>query len=832
MRDLLTDLRYGLRILLKNPAFAAVAIISLALGIGANTAIFQLFDSVFLRTLPVESPRQLAEIRIQPDNDGRSGQFDGPHANLTYAQWQEIERRQQAFSGVFAWHITRLNLAPGGEARYARGLWVSGDFFNVLGVRPLIGRLFSAADDHEGCGLSNAVISYGFWKREFGADPAVLGKPITVSGHTVDVIGVTAAEFTGLEVGDSFDVALPLCSEAALDGEDNLMGKSFAWWLDVMGRLRPGWSIDQATAQLAAVSPATFESTLPSGYTPERAKGYLAFKLGAYPAGSGASNLRESYGSSLFLLMGLAGLVLLIACANLANLLLARATARDREIAVRLAVGASRGRLVRQLLAESLLLACLGTAFGAVVGSALSRALVAFLSTDNSQVFIVFKPDWRIASFTLAIALATCLLFGLTPAIRASRNSPVSAMRAAGRGLTAGREHFGIRRALVVFQVALSMVLLAGALLFSGSFRRLLTLDAGLRQAGMLSASLDFSASNVPRDRQAAFKRQLLDRVSAIHGVDSATEAKYVPLAGTYDNDDFELIADPNKKTILSDVNQVAPAFFKTMEIPMLAGRDFQRTDTLTSPKVVIVNQMFAKKLLDGASPLGATVRKITGPGEPEELFQVVGLVRDSKYDDLHDDDPAIVYRADSQDSEAGQPANIIVHSDSPLEGVASEIRAATAEINPSIGLEFHVMRNVVLDSLLRERLLATLSGFFGGLAVLLACVGLYGVMSYGVTTRTSEIGVRMALGAERRDVIWLVLKEALLLVGIGIAIGLPGIVGSIRLVSSLLYGPHPTDPRVIALGVSLLIAVASIAAYIPAWRASKTDPMNALRHE
>jgi putative ABC transport system permease protein len=832
MKDLLTDLRYGLRILLKNPAFAAVAIISLALGIGANTAIFQLFDSVFLRTLPVESPEQIAEIRIQPNNDGRSGQFNGPHADLTYPQWQEIKRRQQAFSGVFAWHITRLNLAPGGEARYARGLWVSGDFFDVLGVKPLIGRIFSDADDHPACGLSSAVISYGFWKHEFGADPSVVGKTLTISGHTVDIVGVTPAEFTGLEVGDSFDVALPICSEPALDGEDNYLAKRWAWWLDVMGRLKPGWSLEQATAQLATISPGIFEATLPSIYTPEGAKRYLAFKLGAYPAGSGTSNLRESYRNSLFLLMGLAGLVLLIACANIANLLLARATSRDREIAVRLAVGASRGRLVRQLLAESLLLACLGTVFGAILGSVLSRALVAFLSTETNQVFVVFKQDWRVAAFTLAIALVTCLLFGLIPAIRSSRNSPVSAMRASGRGLTASRSHFGLRRGLVIVQVALSMVLLAGALLFSGSFRRLLTLDAGLRQTGILTASVDFTPLDIPKERRSAFKRELLDRVSGLPGVDSATEANTVPLTGSYDNDDFEVPGDSSKKVVLSDINRVSPAFFTTMGIPLLAGRDFQPNDTTGSPKVIIVNQMFAKKLLDGATPLGTTVRIITGPGQPEQIFQIVGLVRDSKYDDLHEDDLPIAYEADWQDSESGQNANVIVHTDGQPENVIAQIRMAIGEINPSIVVEFHVMRNVVLDSLLRERLLATLSGFFGALAVLLACIGLYGVLSYGVTTRTSEIGVRMALGAERRDVIWLVLKEALLLVGIGIAIGLPAIIGSIRLVSSLLYGPHPTDPRIIALGVSLLIAVAGVAAYIPAWRASKTDPMNALRHE
>ncbi|MGH9764986.1 MAG: ABC transporter permease, partial [Blastocatellia bacterium] len=505
-----------------------------------------------------------------PLNGGRSGGFAGNHPELTFAQWEQIRDRQQAFSGVFAWNVDAFNLAPGGEVRNAKALWVSGDFFNVLGVKPLIGRVFAAADDRPNCGTPGAVISYAFWQREFAGNPSAVGKTLTLGGHTVDVIGVTPAGFTGLEVGQNFDVAMPLCSEPILDGEDNRVSRRAYWWLDVMGRLKPGISIDQANAQVAAISPGIFQATLPANYTPDAARGYLGFKLGTYPAGSGLSALRQSYESPLFLLMALAGLVLLIACANLANLLLARANSREKEIAVRLAVGASRGRLVRQLLSESLMLAFLGAALGAVVGGALSRVLVSLLGTSTSSVFVDLKPDLRVLSFTAAVALATCLLFGLMPAIRASRNSPVSAMRAASRGLTANRQHFGLRRALVVCQVSLSLVLLVGALLFSGSLRKLLTLDAGFRQNGILTANFDFTNLKLPKDQRMQFKQRLLERVKAIPGIDSAADSTMALMSGNSWNDSVELDGDPAKRKTISDFNRVSPGFFKTMAIPIL----------------------------------------------------------------------------------------------------------------------------------------------------------------------------------------------------------------------------------------------------------------------
>ncbi|HYL99233.1 MAG TPA: ABC transporter permease, partial [Blastocatellia bacterium] len=468
VKDLFQDTRYGFRILMRNPSFAAVAILSLALGIGANAAIFQLFDAVFLRSLPVEAPQQLAEVKLQPIfKEQQSGHFQGRRTELTYAQFEQIRDRQSAFSGVFAWSATRFNLSAGGELRYARGLWVSGEFFNVVGIRPLIGRVFASSDDRRGCGTPGAVISYSFWQHEFGGDPSVLRKTILLEGHTVDIVGVTPRNFTGLEVGLNFDVALPLCSEPVIEGEDSNLDRLDGWFLDVIGRLKPGWSIQKAATQMAAISPSIFQATLPTNFTPEHAKQYLLFQLGTYPAASGPSQLRDDYGSPLYLLMALAGLVLLIACANLANLLLARASGREREITIRLAIGASRGRLVRQLLSESVLVAILGGAAGAVLGGILSQTLISFLSTADNLVFVDLRTDFRALAFTGGLSVLTCLLFGLTPAIRASRNSPASAMRATSRGLTAARRHLGLRNALVISQVTLSLVLLVGAILFS-----------------------------------------------------------------------------------------------------------------------------------------------------------------------------------------------------------------------------------------------------------------------------------------------------------------------------------------------------------------------------
>ena len=450
---MLNDLRYAFRQLLKSPGFTVVAVLTLALAIGANTAIFQLLDAIRLRSLPARKPQELALVKIA-DMTGARGSFNSPYPAVTNPLWERIRDTQQAFTGMLAWSADRFNLATSGEPRFARSLWVSGDFFRVLGIQPVLGRVFTAADDRRGNGFAGAIISFPFWQREFGGDSSVIGRKLTLDGHTVEIIGVTPASFFGLEIGRSFDVAVPISSEAILFGANNRLEGGTTWWLTLMGRLRPEWSIERATAHLSSISPGIFEATLPANYPSANVTNYLGFKLAAVPAGTGVSSLRQTYSRPLWLLLAIAGLVLLIACANLANLLLARASARERELAVRQALGASRGRLIRQLMSESLLLAVVGAILGWLMARMLSRLLVAFLSTEGNALFVDLHLDWRVFAFTSGLAGLTCILFGLMPAQRGARTSSGEALKAGGRGMTASRERFGLRRALVVSQVS------------------------------------------------------------------------------------------------------------------------------------------------------------------------------------------------------------------------------------------------------------------------------------------------------------------------------------------------------------------------------------------
>jgi putative ABC transport system permease protein len=829
--DLWQDLRYAARMLRKNPGFTAVAVVSLALGIGANSAIFQLLDAVLLRTLPVSNPGELAEVRIE-DMTGARGSFNSWNPTVPNPVWEQIRNQQQAFSGVFAWGSTQFNLAPGGEPRPAQGLWVSGDFFKVLGVRPILGRVFTPEDDQRGCGAPGAVISHSFWQREYGGDPSVVGKELTLAGRSLEIIGVTPAGFFGLEIGQSFDIAIPICSEALLLGKNSQLDSGTSWWLTIMGRLKPGWSLEQATAHLNSISSGIFQVTLPAGYPAVSVDNYLGFKLAAFPAGTGISQLRETYSSPLWLLLAIAGMVLLIACANLANLMLARASTREREIAIRLAIGASRGRLVRQLMAESLLLAMVGAGLGLFLARELSRFLVSFLSTQGNSLFVDLDTDWRVLAFTTSVAIVTCVVFGLTPALRATRIGPAAVLKADSRGMTASRERFSLRRTLVALQVALSLVLVMGALLFSRSLSKLLAEDAGFQPKGILITSISLPRLNLPTERRQDFKRKLLERIRAIPGVDSAADTNVVPLSGNAWGNDVWLDGSDSGQRTNSSFSRISSDYFKTLATPLLVGREFDDRDTTTSPNVAIVNESFARQLVNGANPIGTRFWREATPNDPERVYEIIGLVKDTKYRDLRLDFAPIAFLPLSQDPYPSQFAQILIRSSATMSNVIAPVKSALAEIDPKIVVNFRVFETQIWDSLLRERLMATLSAFFGFLAAMLAAIGLYGVISYGVAGRTKEIGIRMALGAERRDVLWLILREALLLVLIGVAIGLPAVLAATRLVSSLLFGLKPADPISLSAAVILMFTVAAIAGYIPARRATKVDPMVALRYE
>jgi putative ABC transport system permease protein len=600
-----------------------------------------------------------------------------------------------------------------------------------------------------------------------------------------------------------------------------------AWWLAAIGRLKPGWNLERASAQLDAISPGIFATTLPSEFDAVAKKDYLSFHLGALSAATGVSGLRKDYEYPLWVLLVLSGLVLLIACANLANLMLARASSRQREMALRLTLGASRSRLIRQLLAESLLLAVVGTATGVALAQILSRALVAFLSSQEQPIFVELTPDWRVLGFAVCLAILTCILLGLTPAIQASRTEPGIAMKASARGATAGRGRFAIRRALVVSQVAFSLVLLMAALLFVRSFRNIVTLNAGFQQDHVLVADFEFSQLKLAPASQMAFKRELLSAVQAIPGVNSAAEILMVPMSHSGWDDNIDIPDGAQRQDVT--LNRVSPGYFQTMETPLLVGRDFDQTDTPGSPRTVIMNEAFARKFYGGANPVGKVFHD---SGAPEKTYRVVGMAKDSKFYDLRENPVPTVYVSFTQANGPEQHSTLMIRSDESLLALISSINRTANKINPSMVLTFRVFKKQIREGLLRESLMATLSGFFGVLATVLAVIGLYGVISYMVIQRRNEIGVRIALGANRGNILRMVVQDAAILLGIGLVVGAGLTMAAGTTAASMLYGLKPSDPLTLTAAIAGIVAVGLAASFLPAQRAAKLHPMAALREE
>jgi predicted permease len=825
------DLRYGLRLLRRNPTFAVVAILTLALGTGANTAIFQLVNAIRLRSLPVEHPEQLAEIRIVKSPHGRTGQFNGRWPMLSYPLYQKIRAEQRVFTDIVAWGSRTFDLAQGGEVRPADAMWVSGNFFDGLGVRPAVGRLLSPADDVKGCGAPGVVLGYPFWQREYGGDPSVVGRTILLDGRRFDIIGVSAASFFGVDVGRAFDVAVPICARPIFDGDDGGLEQSDVWFLAALGRLKPGVTVAQADAHLAGLSKGIQAATVSPRYGPRDAKDYLEMQIGALPASGGISGLRRSYGDSLNILLAVTALVLLIACANLANLMLARATAREREVAVRLAIGASRRRLVRQMLSESLLIAALGAGGGLLAAQWFSRFLVAFLSQGGgSPLFVPLALDWRVFAFTAGIAVAACLLFGLTPAIRATAAAPGLAMKAGGRGTTDGGSRFGIRRALVVVQVAVSLVLVVGALLFTRTLLNLSRMNPGFRQDGVIVAAFDMRKAGIDPAARTAFNDRLIERLRAIPGVTAVARAFTTPVGGNFWNQRILVGGALQQEAV--NINSVGPAYFHALDIRLVAGRDFDARDTPQSPLVAIVSESFARRYFPGRQAVGESFQIETQPGQPQQSFEIVGVAADTKYTDLREPFLPLIYQAATQEKEPGDGLQVVIRAQTALAGVSAAVTRAVGETHPAIAIQYSTVRELVDQSLVRERLMATLSGFFGVLAVLIATIGLYGVMSYMVERRRVEIGVRMALGADRSSVVRMIVREAGLLLAIGIVLGAVAAVFAARTADSFLYGLTARDPLTLALAAGALALVSFGASWIPARRASRLAPTVALRQE
>jgi putative ABC transport system permease protein len=814
------DLRYTLRNLRSSPGFAAVAILSLALGIGANTAIFNLIDAVMLKYLPVTHPEELLQVGFEQNG-----------TNFTNPLWEAFRDREQVFSGVFASGLARFNLNRGGESRYAPGVWASGAYFTTLGLHAVLGRTFTAAEDKRGCSAT-AVLGYDFWQKEYAGRGDALGKTISLDGHPFEIIGVVQAGFFGLQVGNAADIFVPLCSEPIVRGELSSLDKRSNWWLVVIGRPNPGLDPRRVTAGIKTIAPQVFGATIPPDWRPEDKREYQRRTFETIPAGSGMSYVRRQYREALLVLMGVVAVVLLIACANVANLLLARAARRQREIAIRMAIGATRARLVRQFLSESLLLAFVGAALGALFAHWGSRMLLGFLPSFGTRVFLDLAVDVRVLLFTIGVALGTGLLFGLAPAWHGTRAQPQAAMKTNARNLAEGHSRFNLGKSLVILQVALSLMLVAGAGLMLRTFGNLASIDTGFERDHVLLVRTDLRNARYPEQRLPAAFEDMRERLKALPGVLSASFSDVTPISGSSSNISIEMegFVPKSRHDSLAWTNRVSRGFFQTFSTPLLQGRDFDQRDVTGAPLVAIVNEALAKKFFNGANPVGRYFRtNLFKPGPP---IQIVGLVKDAKYRSLREEALPTFYTPHPQEEHFYPSTTFELRAVGSVTSLIPGVKSALAEVNPDITLEFRTLAVQVAESLNRERLLATLSGFFGALALLLAVVGLYGVMSYGVARRTNEIGIRMALGAEQARVLRMVLGEVLLLIGIGLGAGVAAALATTRFVSSLLYGITPTDPITLTLAAGVLASVAALAGYLPARRASRLDPMTALREE
>jgi predicted permease len=833
MSTLIQDLRYGLRQLGRNPGFTAVAVLTLALGIGANTAIFSLLNAVMLRQLPVQDPGQLVLLGT---GAGRGSTDTFAFTRLySYPFYREMQQKNQVFSEVSAVLSLLFEHMHGavdgsGNLEPMNVQLVSGSYFSMLGVKPIMGRMFSRADDEPQGAHPIAIASYSWWKRRFLRDPSVLGKTVTLGSTVYTIVGVTPPEFFGTEVGESPDLWIPLSMEKQVSPGWNGLDDKWFESLDILGRLKPGVKVAQAEANVNLLARQIWHGFAGPVLTKDQQNRLERAHIPLTPAGRGLPHLRRMFSLPLQILMVVVGLVLLIACANIANLLLARATTRQREIAVRMAVGAGRLRLVRQMLTESLLIAFFGGILGVFFASWASDLLLAMVSTGHSPLPLEVAPDARVLAFTFAVTCLTALLFGTFPALRATRIDLTPALKEArGGAAVLGRSRMA--RVLIVSQVTLSLVLLIGAGLFLRTLVNLANVDTGFNKENVLLFRIDPPAVGYKEDsRLVNLYQQIEQRVSAEPGVRAASISFFTFNQGEWSGDVVvqgraSRDADPNVMH-----NIVGPNYFATMGIPLLYGRSISPRDTEKSPKVAVINETMAKHYFPGGSPIGRRFGIGDDPKNSSDI-EVVGVVGDAKYVDLREKpEPAAYYPYtqrvgfynDLEVRYSGDPATII-----------AEVRRAVEEVDHSLPVSYvNTLAQQVDDSVTSETLIAQLSGFFGLLAVFLACIGIYGLMSYAVSRRTSEIGIRVALGANRSAVLWMIMRESLTLVGIGLAVGLPVALAAGRLVSKMLFGLAPTDPVSVAGAAMLLLACALLAGFLPARQAAKVDPMVALRYE
>jgi predicted permease len=833
MTTTLADLRLALRGLRRSPLFATVAILSLALGIGANTAIFTLIDQILLRKLPVAAPEELVMLYQQGTNMG-SNMGSRMHS---YPLYQDLQKRAEPFADVLCRRLIAASVSVDNQTERVEAEMVSGNYFSMLGVKPAVGRVFNSAEDDQAYrGHPVVVLSHSYWETRFARDPNVVGKKILVNDYPMTIVGVSAAGFVGLDPARSPQIRVPVLMKPVMapDWTWLHMDNRRARWVQVFARLKPGYTVETAKGPVQGLFTQIrgYEMTLPaakdwSAYNREQ---FMKGQLLVTGAELGYSSLRNEFSTALVVLMCMVGLVLLIACANVANLLIARGFMRQREIAVRLSLGSSRGRLVRQLLAESLLLSSIGGLVGLGIAVLLTQALLALVPSQGQPLLISPHPDPRILGFTLALTFLTGIVFGLLPALRASRPDPWTTLKDTVGSIAGGGGSLFLRKGLVAAQVALSFLLLFGAGLFVKSLQNLKTADTGVVLDNLVTFQLSPSLNGYDNQRAVIFYDQLLDRLRSTPGVKSAAMATVPILAG--DEWDSSMGVEGHQAKDGEDMqafmNALSPAYFETMNIPFLEGRDFKPGDARQEATVAIVNKRFADHYFPGRSAVGKRLGFGGGPGT-KLTIEIIGVVANSLYEGPREG----VRRQVFIPNWGKNSAAIYLRTLTPSSTAYSMVRNEVKQLDPAMPVyELKTLEAQLDETLLTDRLIAMLSAGFGMLATVLASVGLYGVMAFVVARRRKELGIRMALGAQAGGVIWLVMKEVLLLLAIGLAIGIPAGLALGQYVSSQLYGIQPTDPAIAGSMVLLLGLVSAAAGLIPAYRASRIDPILALRYE
>jgi len=836
MDSLLKDIRYGMRGLLRRPAFAIVAVIILALGIGANTTIFTLINAVLLKPLPVSKPEELVLFDDSPSEGTSTGDpTTGRWRLFSYSAYRYFREHDRSFqelsafrSGESRMSVRRTDAQPGEPAQRAWGHLVSGNYFAVMGVNPMQGRVLTNEDDSPGAHPA-AVISNGYWMQALNGDTQVVGKDVLLNGTAFTIVGIMPPGFFGERVRRSPDFWLPFSFQPQIELRNSLLDDKDAYWLKLLGRLKPGAQIEQAQVSVNIGLRQFLSDRAGSQLTDDRRRAIENTYVQLTPGGRGLSGLRSFYSQALRMLMVIVALVLLIACANVGNLLLSRAAARQTEFSLRQALGATRTRLVRQLLTESLLLAVVG----GVSGILLAQWGVSLLVTRVAgSTPLDVKPDLSVLLFTIGISLISGVVFGGAPAIRATKTDLTSALK---EKVSRGRRgRFSLGSALVVTQVAVSLVLLVGAGLFARSLMKLQQEDLGFNRDNVLLVNIESRLAGYKPAELAPLYRQLYDRVSALPNVRSATLASYSPMSGRSSTSSLNLqgyTPRQGEDLVVSDI-LIGPGYGETLGLPLLLGREIGLQDTGASAKVAVVNQALAQSFFPDQNPLG---RRISFEKSAEKAeIEIVGVIGDAKYSSARGKAERTVYRPILQvQTESSYSSVLELRTAGDPLSLTSAVRTAIAQIDDKLPvLNVTSLRAQTDDDLREEKLLAQLVSFFGLLALVLACVGLYGIMAHAVVRRTNEIGIRMALGAERHDIIWMVLRESLSLVAIGVAIGVPAALGAARLISSQLFGLNPSDPVTLLTAAFLLTLVAALAGYLPARRASRVDPLVALRYE